>query len=67
MTDLKRAKFFQILDALWDPNIHLANDCYLELLITHLSGGKAGEKSGKYAGVCVSLLYRRTIRNDIIY
>lgn len=38
MNEEKRNKLFRILGALIEPEFHISNDCYLEMLITHLSG-----------------------------
>lgn len=38
MAEEKREKLFRILFGLIEPRAHISNDCYLEMLITHLSG-----------------------------
>lgn len=38
MNETKRDKLFRVLGALIDPEIGISNDCYLEMLITHLAG-----------------------------
>lgn len=40
MAEVKRDKLFRVLDSLVErePRNHISNDCYLEMLITHLSG-----------------------------
>lgn len=46
MNEAKREKLYRVLGSLIDPEAHIGNDCYLEMLITHLAG------KGKSPGEC---------------
>lgn len=51
MNEVKRDKLFRVLDSLINPDIHsINNSCYLEMLITHLSG--KGKWPGEFAMIC---------------